>query len=252
MRIGVVVETLNMFSWGSGLETFEADVVASKYKGLPICPSSSFKGVLRTQAYVAASILEKRGLFIDKYPVCKGINPLMNVATKPCGLCLICRLFGSPGRSLSPLRFTDMYPIAGIEDLDEIFSGGIHRYIESKAGEIGELFRITTYIRLDDSSKTVSEGALFTAEQILPLTLFYGEIELLERSLSLALRDRGDKEITTAYRLLFTSIALLNYASMGRRGLVKLRGIKVDLGESKNIVSRDSFLVDLISRLEVR
>ncbi|RLE63540.1 MAG: hypothetical protein DRJ38_07325 [Thermoprotei archaeon] len=245
MRVGVVVKTLCLTSWGTGRERFEADIVTSKIKeDVPVIPSSSLKGVLRTSVIWAAKILKRHNL-ITSNP-CLGVKP--DSRRSPCGQCPICALFGYPGGPLPPLKVTPMFLVNSENDALKVFEkedllrGNYTPKAENLIQEI-------TFIKIDDKTGTVARGALFTAEVVPPEVLFYGEILLKMGILKKRFRE---EELAEILRTFFAGLLYMRYADMGHRGAVKI--VKVFARFSKDeklIVERDPLISKLVKALGV-
>ena len=250
MRIGVVLKTLSISSWGTGIEELEADVITAKFnvngKTVPIIPSTSFRGVLRTEAFRVARLLVEERLYNGLRESCRGINPRPQAyfPTRPCGECAVCILFGSPGQPPSPLKNTFLIAVKD-SNLREVFSKKIfYNGFFEKMELLDDVIEELTFIALDDSTNVVKEGALYTMEVVPPHTYFYGEIELKEPLLNLHLsrRSLGEEARKTIYRLLVTSLKSLDYADAGRGGVVSLEKLLIEPGQSDNVFKEDDFL----------
>jgi len=254
MRIGVVLKTLSASSWGTGIESFEADIITAKInvngKVAPIIPSTGFRGVLRTEAFRVARLLMEKGLYKGLPEPCRGINPqlMKHFSTKPCGECAVCIAFGSPGRYPSPVKNTFLIAVKDADQrsvfYDETFRVGNLDYMKLQDGIITEM----TFIALDDSANVAKKGALYVAEIVPPQTYFYGEIELKESLLDLHLKERkyGEDAKITVYKLLMTSLRSLDYADAGRGGIIGLEKMFIELNKSIDVFEKDDFLKKIL------
>ncbi|MEW5956108.1 MAG: RAMP superfamily CRISPR-associated protein [Chloroflexota bacterium] len=113
IRIEVTISFEAGFNIGSGAMggALARRPLALDWRGLPYIPASSFKGRLRHTCKQLAEGLD--------YPTCREPEAQTMCPNGPmgAGYCLICYLFGSPGRP-SPLTFSDL-PLVQPEFLTE-------------------------------------------------------------------------------------------------------------------------------------
>ncbi len=248
MRIGVVVKTLCLTSWGTGRERFEDDIVTSKIKeDIPVIPSSSFKGVLRTSVIWAARILERHNLYARVSNPCLGVKP--DSRRSPCGRCPVCILFGYPGGPLPPLKVTPMLPVNSesealkLFEKEDLLKGNYVPKMENLIQEV-------TFIKINDKTGTVAKGALFTAEVVPPEVLFYGEVLLKTGILK---KEFDEEELAEILRTFFAGLLYMRYADMGHRGAVKIVNVFARFSKNEELMmERDSRISEFIKTLGVR
>jgi len=211
MRLGVIFELKSLGFWGIGRETFEADAVTCKHR----LPSGTevigirgayVKGLLRSKAYLLAPLLEKTGAI-------SYVSNLECHVKKTCGQCIVCKVFGYSGSSLSPLAVSDFYSIKS-DKAEEIYRMGLEKaLIEEKDFFDNPPLAYITRVKIHDISQRAAEGGLYTYEHVSPGALFYGEIKLREKLLEgVSYKD--------ACLLTLVSLAALKYFYAGRKTLV--------------------------------
>jgi len=217
MRLGLIIKTKSLLSIGSGRAGFLADVVLYRalffnnkyYIENFLIPGSTIKGTLRTSASKIAWILNLSSCGeIDPIKISRA-HSLMKDS------CDICKIFGEPGGSLSPLEVTEFYPIKNPKNAIRIFDKRILKINLKDSHWIKDFIRSITRIRISDDTQNVAEGALFKSEYYPPSTYFYGEIKLNKPS------AWSNEYYINACRLILLAIANMNYERIGRSGLAK-------------------------------
>lgn len=217
MRLGLIIKTKSLLSIGSGRAGFLADIVLyrslfsnrDRYIENYMIPGSTIKGILRTSASKIAWMLNLSSCGqIDPIKIGRQ-HSLMKVS------CDVCKIFGEPGGSSSPLEVTEFHPIKHPNNALKIFNNKVLTIDLNDSIWISNFIRSLTRIRLSDDTQNVAEGALFRVEYYPPLTFFYGEISLNKPF------NWTHDYYTNACRLLLLSIANVNYERIGRSGLAE-------------------------------
>ncbi|MCS7366174.1 MAG: RAMP superfamily CRISPR-associated protein, partial [archaeon GB-1867-035] len=180
MRLGLIIKTKSLLSIGSGRAGFLADIVLYRalfsnknhYLENYIIPGSTIKGVLRTSASKIAWMLNLSSCGqVDPLKISR-THSLMKVS------CDVCKIFGEPGGTFSPLEVTEFYPIRHPSNAVKIFNNKVLKIDLGDSIWINDFIKSLTRIRLSDDTQNVAEGALFKSEYYPPLTFFYGEVKL--------------------------------------------------------------------------
>ncbi|MDJ0268945.1 MAG: RAMP superfamily CRISPR-associated protein [Aigarchaeota archaeon] len=194
-EIKVYLKPVTLLSIGSGVEeAVGSDIVQIRTRterGLvPYIPGSSVKGALRSAvSRVARNYgFESCGETLPEYVKARHVEML-----KEGKECDVCYVFGQPGPSVSNMGkavFSPFYP----------------------DGEV--TVTSITRVRLEDSSLRAHEGALYTAECIVPGQTFSGSIRIIARR-------NGD--VRKTLQLLLLSLASLRTDRIGRSGITDVR-----------------------------
>ena len=221
-RVKVALEVLGFGLWGSGKETFEADLVTFKTvvggRVVPAIPGSYVKGLLRGWAHRLAPLLSAKGVIAARAN--EDCSP-----RNPCRDCVVCAIFGAPGGAQSPLAVTNFYPVRadalgsvkGAELEDLLTQGG------ARVWDAVELAYVP-HVRICDASAKAAEGGLFVQEAVPPRTTFVGELRLADHLLE-------GVEADDAMLLVALSLAQLNHSYAGRRTRVRVRVLEHDAPE---------------------
>jgi len=207
VRLGVLGKTDKLMTVGSGRESFTADIPIMKIRGVVVIPGSTFKGVLRRSAMKVSPLLNIKNCFDFglTFPC---------ATTRSGGVCPVCKVFGLSGEDTSPLQVTDLRYVKSEEDALRLWRERMLVPLGDENPTITRLVRI----RVDDSTQTSAEGALFESEALPPGTLFYGEIRL-----SRALLKKAGVDVNEASRLVLAALADLSYERIGRGGLMTFK-----------------------------
>jgi len=232
MKISLLIETKGLTVFGDVRAEYGADLmtvrvnVPSLGQEVPVIPGTQVKGSLRTVATMIHDILASKNIIswnTGYFKTCLGS------LKSPCGKCLICAIFGYPGLPHSPLHVTNFYPVKP-DKIEEVASQGLTKALQQPDYWVLPETMYITRTRINDSTGTVSPGALYTYEHIYPGTLFYGEIYLYKNTLANYTKVVEDIEkiYSEAAVLILASISQLNYVTIGRNSVCSFRVLKVE------------------------